>query len=283
MRPPKPSEEDIADYIDGRLTGTRLRQVTAWLDVSPERAAEVERQRQLNDALKTLGRDILDEPVPDRLRAVLENMDDEAPASGHPAETDGPASTSTDGAARGRAGRWIGIAALLLVGLAAGWVARSAFDSAPTAFDALLADASYAVAFYSTEPDHAIQFPPHKLTDFEAVSRKVLKRTVAPPDLKPVGYTFRGARIAPTGRQTSTFFFFEDGGGHDVTVILWPRAEGSGIGSGFRALGDIAARYWFVDGLGFAVLGKNGASLRRIGDVVAAYYERRLRPAPEMR
>jgi anti-sigma factor RsiW len=283
MRPSKPSEEDIADYIDGRLDGFRRAAVAAWLDVNPERAAEVERQRQLNEALKVLGRDILDEPVPDRLRAVLSGMEGDA-ASDPPAGTGPPASTAIGGtgggAVRGRSRRWIGIAALLLIGVAAGWMARSAFDNAPTAFDALLADASYAVAFYSTEPEYAIQFPPDRITDFQAVSQKMFKRSVAPPDLQAVGYTFRGARIAPTGRQTSTFFFFEDRTGRELTVLLWPRAKDSGIGSGSRALGDIAARYWFVDSLGFAVLGKNGANLRRIADVVAAYYEGR--PEPEM-
>jgi anti-sigma factor RsiW len=273
MKSPQPSEEDIADYIDGRLTGSRHDAVAAWLDVNPEMAAEVERQRQLNDALKVLGRDILDEPVPDRLRAVLSGVDGDA-ASDRPTDPDEPDPTTTDRTVRGRAGRWIGIAALLLIGAAAGWMARSALDGAPTAFDTLLADASYAVTFYSTAPDHAVQFPPDRVTDFEAVSRKVFKRIVAPPDLEAVGYTFRGARIAPTGLHTSTFFFFKDATGGDLTVILWPRPEGSGLGSGFRALGDIAARYWFVDGLGFAVLGKNVAGFRRIADVVASYYQR---------
>jgi len=66
-----PSHEAIQAYIDGLLRGRELATVAAYLHEHPEVASEVEILRRQNQALKQIGEEVLDEPVPERLRAVL--------------------------------------------------------------------------------------------------------------------------------------------------------------------------------------------------------------------
>lgn len=65
------TDDELSEYVDGGLSEERRAEIAAWLLENPKKAAEVERLRQLNDALRGLGAEILDEPVPSRLREVV--------------------------------------------------------------------------------------------------------------------------------------------------------------------------------------------------------------------
>ena len=67
----RPSDEQIQDYIDGRLGVRELLAMTAYLFAHPKVASEIEALRRHNEALKRIGQEILDEPIPERLRNVL--------------------------------------------------------------------------------------------------------------------------------------------------------------------------------------------------------------------
>jgi anti-sigma factor RsiW len=72
MIPPRePSDEQIQSYVDGQLGGRDLATVTAYLLNHPEVACKVETLRRQNDALKQIGHEVLNEPIPERLRVVL--------------------------------------------------------------------------------------------------------------------------------------------------------------------------------------------------------------------
>jgi anti-sigma factor RsiW len=259
MRNGEPSEDEIADLIEGRLDDLRALEVERWLARHPEREAEIRRQRELDDALKGLGAEILEEPIPDRLRRVLEqsNIAPEATGAGMPVAKWWRSSTFV---------RALSALALLLVGAAAGWLGRAALEPESGPIDTLLADASYAYTFYSRDREHGIEFPPDGLDRFSEASKKLFARAVGPPDLGPAGYQYRGARIAPTGRQTSTFFFFEGKEGDNLVVLFWRRGEDSPDDPGFRLLGKVAASFWFFEDLGFAVLAR-GADEKRLGEI----------------
>ncbi len=68
---PRPSDEQIQDYIDGRLGARELLVMAAYLFAHPAAASEIEALRRHNQALKRIGQEILDEPIPERLRDVL--------------------------------------------------------------------------------------------------------------------------------------------------------------------------------------------------------------------
>lgn len=70
--PFRPTNDDLEAYIDGRLESERTTQIEALLMRDPKVAEMVRAMRFQNDALRCLGADILKEPVPERLRAVIE-------------------------------------------------------------------------------------------------------------------------------------------------------------------------------------------------------------------
>lgn len=269
MRHREPSDAEITDFVDGRLNGARRAEIEAWLADNPDRAAEVERQRQLNEALRSLGAEILDEPVPERLREVLRGSSSRS----DDAVGEEPSDERRGGRSRSNGGRLLSALALLLIGAAIGWIGRSALEPRQSAFDRLLADASYAFTFYNRDREHAIQYPPERLRDFTAVSRDVFDRQIEPPDLAGTGFEFQGARIAPIGRQPSSFFFFEDDHGRDLTVVFWPHRNSEMDEPGSRDLGNVSARFWVSEGIGFMVLGEGDSkSLGDVGDRVFSFY-----------
>ncbi len=69
--PTRPSPIQIQDHIDGRLTGRDRIWVATYLLEHPEIASEVETLRRQNEALKTVGREVLEEPIPERLRRIV--------------------------------------------------------------------------------------------------------------------------------------------------------------------------------------------------------------------
>ena len=68
----QPSNDDLEAYIDGRLEPERVAEIEALVAADPKIAEMVRAMRFQDDALRCLGADVLDEPIPDRLRAVVE-------------------------------------------------------------------------------------------------------------------------------------------------------------------------------------------------------------------
>lgn len=74
------SAAEIQDFIDGRLDRGARSSLIARLLESPEIGVEVEAMRRQHEALREIGQEILDEPVPPRLRIILQRG---APAHGN--------------------------------------------------------------------------------------------------------------------------------------------------------------------------------------------------------
>jgi anti-sigma factor RsiW len=68
------TDQQIQDYLDGRLNERDRAAVAAYLLAHPRVAADVEAVRRQTDALQALGQEILDEPVPEHLRRILRAM-----------------------------------------------------------------------------------------------------------------------------------------------------------------------------------------------------------------
>ena len=71
---PEVTTLDLQDYLDGRLSASRLVEVEAFLARNPQSAAEVEGLRSQAMVLRRLGSDILDEPIPDQLLDLVRQI-----------------------------------------------------------------------------------------------------------------------------------------------------------------------------------------------------------------
>jgi anti-sigma factor RsiW len=68
------SDDEVQEYIDGRLSPARRKEVEAYLAMRPERGAEVQSLLRQQEALRRLGEDILNEPVPNRFQEILRRL-----------------------------------------------------------------------------------------------------------------------------------------------------------------------------------------------------------------
>jgi anti-sigma factor RsiW len=271
MKPaPTVTDSDLNDYLDGRLSDERRREIEAWLRDHPEGAARLRVLRELDGQLRGLGAEILEQPVPERLRQAFQVR----PSAGAPSAGSGPGR----GRLRTRS-PWLMHAAaaclMLVIGAAAGWFLRGQLNDAQSSeLDQLLADASYTFNFYAADREHSIEFSPENLPEFATATSRLYDAAIEPPDLRPIGYTYRGARISPTGRRTGTFFFFESQDGSNIGLVFWPSEPMTTSGIGSTRIDDLSCWYWFVQGFGFALLGPpNLRQLDKIATELAAFYD----------
>lgn len=65
------SDDKIMLYIDGLLNELETAEVAAYLLENPEKSTEVARIREQNEALKAMGKEILEEPIPENLLNII--------------------------------------------------------------------------------------------------------------------------------------------------------------------------------------------------------------------
>lgn len=76
---PEISDELIGDYLDGRLEPEQEAKLRAKIEADPRLAARVAAYRAQDSGLKQLADSVLKEPVPDRLRRILEGSQKRGP------------------------------------------------------------------------------------------------------------------------------------------------------------------------------------------------------------
>ncbi len=68
-----PTDDEIQEFVDGRLNGAARARIAAYLLRDPHQSAKVRDLQNLTKALQDLDRDVLNESVPDRLMDILRN------------------------------------------------------------------------------------------------------------------------------------------------------------------------------------------------------------------
>lgn len=266
------ANDQIQDYIDGRLGDRERAAVATYLLAHPEIAAEVETLRRQNEALKVVGQEILDEPVPARLRNLLER--DKVVSL----------NTPTQPRARPRLPGFLEAAAavlLLCAGGVMGWLANEQLAPRRQIQDLIAADAADVYAFYGTQRDYPVDFPPDRTGELASWINRSFARDVPPPDLAPLGYQYRGGRLLPTTGARTGFFQFAGPEGARLAVFFWPAERPPSQISEMGLQDDVSARYWFGDGLSFAVMSdETNPDLERIADAVFQFYEATLGARP---
>ena len=263
------TDEQIQDYIDGRLNERDRAAVAAYLLAHPRAAAEVEAVRRQSEALRALGQEILDEPVPEQLRQLLR----EPPAR----------SRAELGREAPRAGfrpirlpSFLEAAAAILVfcaGGAIGWFAHEVIRPEPNLHDVLLADMRRAYAFFGAR-DYPVAFPPDRADEFVSWIGRSFHRELRPPDLAELGYSYRGGRLIPRADTNIGLFQFERPENSALAVFFWATAAPPESVSALYDRDNIAARFWNTNGLSFAVISdEDNRDLETAAKAIFAFYD----------
>lgn len=241
------TDEQIQDYIDGRLRERDRAAVAAYLLAHPRVAADVDAVRRQSEALRALGQEVLDEPVPEHLRRILRAGPARSRAERRPAFP----------LAVRRLPSLLEVAAaivLVCAGGAIGWFAHALTRTAPSAGDVLLADMSRAYAFYGAH-DYPVAFPPDRGDEFVAWIGRSFEREVRPPDLAALGYSYRGGRLIPSAGGNIGLFQFERPDNAELAVFFWATSAPLKVVHSHSDRDNLAVHFLTIDGLTFAVIG----------------------------
>jgi anti-sigma factor RsiW len=260
----------LQDYVDDRLYARERAEVAAELEADPKLAADVEQIRRDGDLLRALAHDVLDEPVPERLRAVLRHQS--------------PSATSEVPAAEPRGGEgaldrsWLSKAAAVVLlfasGVGAGWIANDFANSGPSAQEVILASVSQAFSFYDESDGYPLDFPVDRAEDFRSWIEQAFERDIEPPDLAEIGYDFEGGRLMPGGGVRVGAFQFSAPERGRLGVFFWPETEALPAPMSGRADPDVAYRVWSGNGFAIAVMGnEQNTDLDAVAETVFAFYQ----------
>ena len=259
------TDHKVQDYIDGRLSERDRAAVAAYLLVHPDVASEVEMLRRQNEALRGIGQEILEEPVPPRLRDVLHR------------HTEAPAEASRYGAAKTtRSSHFLEAAAAILLfcaGGALGWFMHEQLTLRPAVQDIIAANVADLYRFYGGEYDYPVDFPPDRTAELASWIKRSFDREISPPDLGTLSYEYQGGEVLPVSGASIGFFRFEGPEGARLAVVFWPGEQPPTQLESIGRQRNVAARYWLGDGLSFAVMSdESNPDLENAARAVFSFY-----------
>ena len=259
------ADDKIQDYIDGRLDDRDNAVVAAYLLAHPDVASHVEMLRRQNEALRGIGHEILDEPVPARLRDVLHR------------QTRQPAQASRVGRARLRSSGFLEAAAAILlfcVGGTVGWFMHDGLTPRPGLQDLIAANAADMYTFYGGDHDYPVDFPPDQTSELVSWINRSFNREISPPDLADLSYEYRGGQLLPISGASIGFFQFEGPEDARLAVVFWPGDQPPTQLERIGRQQNVTARYWLGDGFSFAVMSDaSNPDLESAAEAVFSFYD----------
>jgi len=232
-------EDDLHAWADGRLDAARRAEVEAWLAEDPARAARVGEWRADARQLHAAYDPVADEPIPARLRAVVENR------------------------RRGNTRRVAAVFGWLALGALLGSVGGYQAGRGEPAVAGVLADlprqAALAHAVYSPEVRHPVEVGADQEQHLVAWLSKRLGAPVRIPQLGASGFALLGGRLLPASAGPGAQFMYEDDGGRRLTLYVSARGE-DGTPSAFRYAQEdgIGVFYWVDERFAYALSGQFG-------------------------
>lgn len=227
-------EEELQQYIDGRLPADRIVAFEALLAQSPAAAEQVRRGRELARLCHTEFDAVLGEAVPARLTA----------------------------AATQRSLPWMAIAAglcCLAVGAAAGWYAheelvpRQLIVQVPPVYR----EAAAAHIVYTKEVRHPVEVTADQHEHLVTWLSKRLGTKLKVPNLSDAGYDLVGGRLLPSPDGYGAQFMFQDAKGKRLTLYVCNEKKAN-TDTAFRYAqeGQVGVFYWIDGSFGYALSGE---------------------------
>lgn len=251
-------DTELHAYLDGELDAEARADIETWLETHPDDKARLEDWRRDRDALAALHRDVLDEPLPEKMRAVLRRQPRK------------PASTT-----------WMRAAAsivLLLAGAAAGWLANDAAAPANGNRE-FVRNAVGAHVVFTKERRHAVQVRAGRVEDEKHLVRwlsRRLGRELNPPSLNEAGFALVGGRLVADDGGPAAQFMYESADKNRLT--LYVRNARNAEGTAFRIVSDrgVSAFYWIDRTYAYALIGKiDRDKLVPLGELVYTHLEKK--------
>ena len=242
-------EERLQDYIDGRMSDRERAEFAAYLLANADAAGYADDLRKHNEALKLVGADVLDEPIPERFLEILKAADDAQKASHTPAPN--------------RSGGWTkrrlampqaaAVALMFSVGVATGWFGHSHLNQGPTLDQIALNSGRDAYLLYAVESSFPVEFTSERATELGEWVSRVFSTKVSPPELDELGYKFIGGRVLPWSDGNFGFYLFEKEDKSRIAMVWWPRKTPPSPLSEILNYQGVRAQFWGTEGFGFAV------------------------------
>lgn len=251
-------DTELHAYLDGELDAEARADIETWLETHPDDKARLDDWRRDRDALAVLHRDVLGEPLPEKMQAVLRRKPKK------------PVSTT-----------WMRAAAsivLLLSGAVAGWLANEA--AAPVnGGQEFVRNAVGAHVVYTKERRHAVEVKAGRAEDEKHLVRwlsRRLGRALNPPSLNEAGFALVGGRLVADDGGPAAQFMYE--GADKNRLTLYVRSARDAEGTAFRIVSDrgVSALYWIDRTYAYALIGKiDRDELVPLGELVYAHLEKK--------
>ena len=242
---------DLMAYADGLLDADPERQaeVETYLRHHPQEGARVRDYAAQNTAIRRLYSPVLSEPVPERLRAVLEER---------------------RGRALGPVARAVIAAGLMLVAGFTGWVIGQRGQSAPWPLQAVVermrmtADRPYVLSRSDSdralEPAMAERTPPLDWLSHQiAVSLQL-------PDLTSQGFTLVEKRLVAANGPPAVQVIYATSSGRQLSLFLRTRWQDETPQLRFAETDGVTMVYWLEGPLAYALAGQ--LDRQEMGEVV---------------
>ena len=232
------SEVELHAFVDGELAGKEAAEVEAALATTPEDLRFARAITDLNDRLTQHYAHVLDEPIPAGMAALAART-----ARGGRRWLPAPAQA-------------LGIAALLLAGAAAGYLAGAVGRGEAGRQPAFVANAFSAHQVFVPEVRHPVEVGAAEEKHLVQWLTRRLGTEVRAPELNGHGWKLVGGRLLPDRGQAAAQFMYEDGSGRRLTLYVRKEAGLTDAAFRFAERGDCAAFYWIDRSLAYALAGR---------------------------
>jgi anti-sigma factor RsiW len=239
----RPSDSELHEFVDGRLSAPRARQIQAWLDEHQDDAVLVDAWRMQKDALRRAYDTYGDTPLPDQLRQRLAQP-------------------------RWRLPRMAAALAWLASGLVLGFLVRGALSPPSTAVASLPRQAAIAHVVYSPEVRHPVEVgAEHEAHLVQWLSKRLGGKLVI-PDLHAAGFGLVGGRLLPADAGPAAQFMYENKDGLRLTLYVRNSPGHQATAFRFAREDGLSVFYWIDGPFGYALSGELGReALLRVADL----------------
>lgn len=257
MNPNTISEADLHAYVDGALPQARNIEVEAYLASNPQEAARIHAYQAQKQALQALFNPVIDEPLPQQLRALAT-----APVKHSPWL---PAWSLQRMAA--------GVLIAVVSGLG-GWVAHDRMQPSERMARAtpLARQAAVAHVVFSPDVRRPVEVGAEQEEQLVAWLSKRLGTPVHPPKLGTLGYELIGGRLLPGNSGPVAQFMYHDATGQRLTLYVSTEITANqDTAFQFAQEGTVNVFYWVDGKFGYAL--SAGIGKAELARVATAVYE----------